>query len=85
MSQAYFSIFELMFVRKKKNKSGVISVQVIDKSNGKYKVVKTISSSSNPFKVEKLVIQGKQWIKEQTNILELNFSDKAERIPQIRK
>jgi len=36
-----------MFVRKKQNKSGVISVQIIDKSSGKYKVVKTIGSSSD--------------------------------------
>ncbi len=31
-----------MFVRKKKNKSGTVSVQIIDKSRGKYKVIKTI-------------------------------------------
>jgi hypothetical protein len=30
-----------MFARQKKNKSGVISVQVIDKSSGKYKLIKT--------------------------------------------
>ena len=34
-----------MFVRKKKNKSGSISVQIISKEGGKYKVVKTIGSS----------------------------------------
>jgi len=31
-----------MFVRKKKNKSSTISIQIISKSRGKYKVVKTI-------------------------------------------
>lgn len=36
-----------MFVRRKKNPSGVISVQVIDKSKGTYRVVKTIGSSSD--------------------------------------
>src|SRR5690554_3172543 len=40
-----------MFVRKKKNPSGVISVQVIDKSSGKYVVRKTVGSSSDVFKV----------------------------------
>ncbi len=34
-----------MFIREKPNKSGSKSVQIIDKSNGKYKVVKTIGSS----------------------------------------
>ena len=69
-----------MYVRKKKNKSGVISVQVIDKSSGKYKVIKTIGSSYNPSEVENFVIQGKQWIKQKTGILELDFTNKEEQI-----
>src|SRR5690625_318280 len=51
-----------MFVRKKKNPSGLISVQVIDKSSGKYQVVKTLGSSSDPGIVELLFRQGKKWI-----------------------
>jgi hypothetical protein len=35
-----------MFVRKKKNPSGVVSIQVIDKRNGIYRVVKTIGSAT---------------------------------------
>lgn len=37
-----------MFVRKKRNKSGTVSIQIIDKSRGKYRVVKTIGVSSDP-------------------------------------
>lgn len=51
-----------MFVRKKKNPSGLISVQVIDKSSGKYQVVKTLGSSSDSEIVELLFRQGKKWI-----------------------
>lgn len=51
-----------MFVRKKPNKSGSVSVQVIDKTFG-YQVVKTIGSSHDPDEVEKLFQQGKRWIK----------------------
>lgn len=51
-----------MFVRKKKNKSGVISVQVIDKSSGNYKVIKTIGSSKKPNIIEGLYNQGKAFI-----------------------
>lgn len=51
-----------MFIRKKKNPSGVISVQIIDKSNGKYRVVKTIGSSSDMVVVEELFLQGKKWL-----------------------
>jgi len=51
-----------MFVRKKKNPSGIISVQVIDKSRGKYRVVKTIGSSSNTATINELYIQAEDWI-----------------------
>ena len=64
-----------MFVRQKKNPSGVVSVQVIDKSNGKYTVKKTIGSSKNVLEVERLVEQGAQWIKRQTGQKGLDFSD----------
>ena len=36
-----------MFVREKRNKSGTVSVQIIDKSSGSYRVAKTVGSSSN--------------------------------------
>ena len=51
-----------MFVRKKKNPSGIISVQVIDKSQGTYRVVKTIGSNSDTLLVDELYRQGKRWI-----------------------
>ena len=37
-----------MFVRGKKNKSGTISVQIIDKSSGSYRVIRTVGTSSDP-------------------------------------
>lgn len=64
-----------MFVRKKKNKSGLVSVQVIDKSNGKYKVLKTIGCSSQESELEKLVNEGKIFIKKLTGTQELDFTD----------
>ena len=78
-----------MFVRKKKNKSGVISVQVIDKSTGKYKVLKTIGSSSEPEVIEHLGIshiirgkdlvkEGKIWIKNRIGQKELDFTCERE-------
>lgn len=44
-----------MFVRKKKNKSGTVSVQIINKSSGSYRVVNTIGSSRNPNTIERLM------------------------------
>lgn len=55
-------IFRVMFVRKKSNPSGVISVQVITKNRGKYQVLKTIGSSSDKSNIEQFCRQGQEWI-----------------------
>jgi len=46
-----------MFIRKLKNRSGSISVQIISKSRGKYQVVRTIGSSCSKEGVELLIHQ----------------------------
>jgi len=45
-----------MFVRKKRNKSGTTSVQIIDKSAG-YKVIETIGSSKDADEIANLVTE----------------------------
>lgn len=52
-----------MFVRKKKNKSGSISVQIISKSLGKYKVIKSLGSSTKPEIILGLELKAKQEIR----------------------
>ena len=51
-----------MFVRKKINKSGVISVQIIEKRSGKSALVKTVGSSADLKEVEFLYATGKEII-----------------------
>jgi transposase len=51
-----------MFLREKKNKSGSISVQIIQKLRGKYKVFQTIGSSRTEQELIKLKLLGKQEI-----------------------
>lgn len=51
-----------MFIRKKNNPSGIISVQIIDKSKGRYEVLKTIGSSADVTKIKDLIQQAKSWI-----------------------
>lgn len=68
----------LMFIRKKPNKSGVISVQIIDKSSGKYKVLKTIGSSGDAARVEQLMIKANQELTKLTGQLPLNFDIASE-------
>jgi transposase len=67
-----------MFVRKKKNKSGVVSIQVIDKSSGKYKVVKTIGSSASAREIDQLLQQGESYIKKRKGQIEMDFHNADE-------
>lgn len=48
-----------MFIRKKNNKSGTISVQIISKEHGRYKLIKTIGCSADPHQIATLEQQGK--------------------------
>ncbi len=60
-----------MFLRKKKNVSGSISIQVISKAKGKYKVLKSIGAGNTKKEIEKLWYIGLQEIerlKAQTNL-----------------
>ena len=68
-----------MFVRKKKNKSGIISVQIIDKSSGKYKVFKTIGSSADSRTIEELYVKAKLVIKNLNGQEQINFEIDKER------
>lgn len=78
-----WAIFGAMFVRKKKNKSGVISVQVIDKSSGTYRVAHTIGSSTDSNVVEQLVMEGKAWILKGTNASEIDFTNYRQQTEQV--
>ena len=62
-----------MFLRKKTNVSGVVSVQVLQKHCGKNKLLKTIGSSKDQSVVNSLFEQGNVWIKEQQKQVDLDF------------
>lgn len=67
-----------MFVRKKKNPSGKISVQAIDKSSGKYRVINTVGSSADQKHITFLIKTAKSWFISRQYILEFDFLDKTE-------
>jgi transposase len=46
-----------MFIRRCKNRSGSISVQIISKEKGKYTVLETLGSAKNPEELEKLSLK----------------------------
>lgn len=64
-----------MYVRKKKNKSGLVSIQIIDKSTGKYKLHKTIGSSNDCSEIDALFVQAQQYIRDFSRLQELDFND----------
>ena len=76
-------VYLSMFLRKKKNKSGSTSVQIISKERGKYKVVKTIGSSDNEQEIQKLVFLAKQEIERLSAQPKLFISESDTVIEQV--
>jgi hypothetical protein len=68
-----------MFVRQKQNKSGVISIQIISKGRGKYQLVETIGSSSDPLRVGELRQQARERILVLAQQSSFNFDIDKER------
>jgi transposase len=66
-----------VFLRKKKNKSGSTSIQIISKKQGKYKVVQTIGCAKTEQDITLLEYQGKQEILRLQSQSEL-FIDEAD-------
>jgi transposase len=63
-----------VFIRKKKNNSGSISVQVLQKRNSKNVLLHSVGSSCDHNEVLDLVVQGKAWISKQLGA-ELDFNN----------
>lgn len=75
----------VMFVRKKKNKSGSISIQVINKSDSTgYKVIKTFGCSSDPDDIERFYKEACKWADEAEYGLDL-FADEDDDARQYDK
>lgn len=69
-----------MFVRKKKNKSGVISIQVIAKQKGKSVLVKTIGRSAAPAEIDRLFEEGRLFVSRYGGQQLLQFENEQEAI-----
>ena len=73
-----------MFVRKKKNRSGTVSVVVADKSSGRFKELKTIGVSSDPDEIARLEVKARQWIDVYSGQLTLDFDDSTQALREAR-
>jgi hypothetical protein len=71
-----------MFVRKKKNQSGSVSIQIISKNSGKYKVVETIGCSSNDYEIENLLLKANDRLLElEPNLFDfIEFREKKQKL-----
>ena len=67
-----------MFIRKKPNKSGLVSVQIIDKSKGNYKVVKTVGSSNDPDEIQRIMVLAKDQVRKMVGLQEIDFTNHRE-------
>ena len=76
-------IYLVMFLRNLKNRSGSISVQIIQKERGKYKVLKTIGSGRSEQEVIKLTYIGKQEIERISKQTELFVLENDVQVEQV--
>lgn len=51
-----------MYFRELKNRSGSISIQIISKAHGRYKVLKTIGCATTQRKIDELKVKANQEI-----------------------
>lgn len=66
-----------MFIRQKRNKLGSISVQIISKSGGRYKVVESIGSGKSEQEISSLRLKARSVLRRLQGNLEL-FTDEEE-------
>lgn len=72
-----------MFVRKLKSKNGKIYVQVVDKSSGKYRVLKSFGSADTPHKLEIILGNANSWMRRHSGSQEIDFTNSDQLIEQF--
>ena len=70
-----------MFVRKKKNQSGSVSIQIIQKQQGKYTVIKTLGSSSEEEEIDRLFKRAQEYIPRLFN--QITLFDDPSNLPRV--
>ena len=72
-----------MFIRELRHKNGRIYIQVVDKSSGRYKVLKSFGSSLTSEGVFELKKLASIWINEHQCVREIDFTHEIEQIEQM--
>ena len=76
-------LFLGVFLRKLKNRSGSISIQIISKAHGRYKVVKTIGTGSTEQQIQKLWLLGKQEMDRRSSQSKIFISEHDTLVEQV--
>ena len=63
-----------VFIRKKKNKSGSVSIQIIDKSSGKFKIIKVVGCAKNEHQQQDLIRQAHELLPTLTQQSQIDFT-----------
>ena len=71
------AVYLPMFIRKKRNKSGSTSIQIINKSGGKYRVVESVGCGKSDQEISTLILKARGLLKQYAGNLEL-FCDGEE-------
>ena len=67
-----------MYVRRKPNKTGSVSVQVIDKSKGHYRVIKSFGTGNTEVEIVRLENHARQYVRELTGMNRTLFENEDE-------
>ncbi|MEN6619414.1 MAG: hypothetical protein ABFC28_07970 [Rikenellaceae bacterium] len=67
-----------MFVRRKQNKTGTTSIQVIDKSHGSYHVIRSFGVGHSEVEIDRLEEKARQYVLERQGLVNGLFEDEDE-------
>ena len=74
-----------MYMRRKRNRSGSISIVVVDKSDGNYREIKTFGTSTDPVELEKYAVEANRWISRYGGQQELDFEESERALGVVRE
>lgn len=73
-----------MYMRRKRNRSGSITIVVVDKSEGKYREIKTFGTSTDPDEIDRFALEAGRWISGFGGQQELDFSESARALAGVK-
>ena len=68
-----------MFIRRKKNRSGSISVVAVSKANGKFREIRHFGTAKSEDEADILYSEAQRWLRNHDGQQEIDFDDKRGR------